>query len=208
MERLIVFLTLAVFLVAATATAQVGPAGKPIPGPKARTSFSDNFNDGDTVGWSFTEGTWAVEDGALVNLGLSLSDYQYAIVDNLSTSSQTIEVTLNVGHSLGDVCFWRADNANQVCVQISYYHQRLIVAEVHDTIPLEYDYGGIWAQDTWYRLRVDADSTTGDVRIWVNNVYLFTYSVQSPHRSGMVALYSGAGGTRWDDFRVGPLRKK
>ena len=207
MKRLLVLLTLAVFLVAVDASAQLAPTGKPTPGPKPRTTFSDNFNDGNLTGWVIDYGNWLVQDGMLVESPVDQSDYKLILVENLNTASQTIEVMLNSSDTGGAVAFWRLDARNQVEVWLTPYWNRLTITEAVDAQPLSFDWGGDWQRDTWYKLRIDANSATGDVKVWVNNVYLFTYTVQSARRSGMVGLHSGGFGSTWDDFSVQRLRK-
>jgi len=207
MKRLTVLLTVAVFLVAASASAQVGAAGKGTPRPKPRTTFTDNFNNGRMDGWVVDYGNWVVQDGALVESPVDASDWKLILVDNLNTASQTIEVMVNPKHDGGNVSFWHLNWANQVEVGISYYYQTIAIGECHDTIGKV-----VWIRrevlpDAWYKLRIEADSVTGDVAVYVDDVYVYTYTVETPHRSGKVGFHSGSHGSAWDDFRVRPLHK-
>jgi len=58
------------------------------------------------------------------------------------------------------------------------------------------------SHNTWYKLRVDADSITGDLAVYVNDIHIFDYSAVTPNRSGRSGLHCGNAGGYFDDFRV------
>jgi hypothetical protein len=215
MKRLTALLTLAALLVAANASAQMDSVGKGKPDPKPLKAFSDDFNDGDTVGWSFTAlqypgggiGNWRVEDFELVqDLG---GDHYKALVENLVLSSQRIESSINVHpDGYGGVTVWYQDLNHWVDVLCYPGYGTMEVIELdwdainertvvhHVTYPFPYA-GGVW-----YRLRVDANSRAGTLKVYMDDVYLFTHQVTVTEHTGLSGLNSGNYGTRFDDFNV------
>ena len=208
MKRLTVLLTLAVFLVAANASAQMAPAGKGKPNPKPPTVFVDDFSDGNLDGWYVDEGNWTVQDGALVIRRVDqydVSDYKLILVDNLEVGTFSLEVWLNPVNDSGAIAFWRQGWPTQVEVGLSSYWNTLRIGEVVNTEVISaYDYGdndGVrWQPNTWYKVRIDANSRTGRVKVWVDDVYRFTHTVQVIQRSGKIGLHSGSFGSDWDNF--------
>ena len=47
------------------------------------------------------------------------------------------------------------------------------------------------ASDRWYNLKVDADSATGELAIYLDDAYIFTYFASTPYRSGLSGVISG-----------------
>jgi len=68
---------------------------------------------------------------------------------------------------------------------------------------------GAYLNYTWYKLRVDADSETGVISVFVDDVYVGTWATPAPAsaRSGLTGLHSGNSGGAFDNFRIQPLRK-
>jgi hypothetical protein len=94
-------------------------------------------------------------------------------------SNQVIEAQM---HTIGyaGVVFWynqlNEDWGNFVAVGHNY-QTGMWVTEVIDGVAHGYSYGGPWlGSDTWFDLRVDADRATGDLAVYVNDVYLFAAS--------------------------------
>lgn len=212
MKRVTVVLALAAFVVAATANAQVAPTGKPNPAPKPPTTFLDDFNDGDTVGWSLTAlnwpggyvGNWRVENGVLVQD--CMGDHVKALVENLVLSSQRIEASMNVHpYGYGGITIWYQDPGHWVDVwsypgygRIEVWEQNFDLDPVYSQTMYDFYYPG----GGWNRLRVDADSRTGALKIYMDDVLLFTHQTTIAERSGLSGLNSGNYGTFFDDFKV------
>ena len=205
MKRLTVFVTLAVFLVAANASAQMAPAGKPNPVPKPQTIFSDNFNDGDTVGWYFPIGDWRVEKKVLVQT--HGGDWNLALVPDHVLGSQSTEVMMSTNDPAGNgaIYFWRQDDANNAGVLLYPHGVGLLVGHVYEGVGYDTIIGGAYEDYTWYKIRVDADSETGVLTIFVNDVYVATYTVTTPVRSGLTGLHSGNTAGAFDNFRISRL---
>ena len=58
-------------------------------------------------------------------------------------------------------------------------------------------YNGIW-----YNLKVIANSTTGDLDIYLDDVYLFTHTVITTNRSGQSGVMTSNSGAYLDDFKL------
>ncbi len=59
--------------------------------------------------------------------------------------------------------------------------------------------------DTWYNLRVDADSINEKLSIYLDDTYLFTYNTSTPYRTGLSGLSSGNDGAYFDNFQITPV---
>jgi hypothetical protein len=176
--------------------------------------FFDNFDDGDTDGWwlgfnhldpIIQEGNWRIEDGALVQD--ALPDHYIALVENLSLSDQTIEtqVRLQSPRGYGGITVWYEDADNWIEVFLYPNENTIWVLENIDGAGTS---GGLSryrytsSEYTWYNMRVDADSTNGELALYVNDTYLFTHSTITPYRTGLSGVCCGNGGAYFDNFTL------
>jgi hypothetical protein len=172
----------------------------------------DDFNDGDTDGWIFPYnsgmtqypgGSWSVVDGALIQT--FAGDSNTGLIDNLSVSDQIIEVSSKtIGYS-GVVLWYQQVNtawANYIAVSHNF-QTGMGVSEMIDGVGTRYSYGGPWiGGDTYFDLSIDADSTTGELNVFLDGNYLFTHSAYTPYRVGLSGVYSGNAVTYFDDFML------
>lgn len=182
--------------------------------PTYAGSFSDNFNDGNTDGWWLgyslanptNNGNWRVENGELIqDTGY---DGVIALVENQQLLDQIIEVNvkLNGPSGGGGLIFWSQDNNNWTHA-IVYPAGGFI--EVHEHINgvtqgVHFPYPSL-TNDTWYDLKVDANSTSGDIKVYLNSNYLFTYTVTNPIRTGQSGLLNGNAGGHFDNFTLNSI---
>jgi hypothetical protein len=176
-------------------------------------TFFDDFNDGNADGWwlgysrwtPFLTGTWRVESGTL--LQDQWGDQYIALVDGLILSSQSIETKIkyNSPNAYGGVTIWYMDDINFIDILIYPMVDQVRVNDCIDGscwgVGPTYSYTYSAAYGPWYKLRVDANSITGELAVYVNDVYLFTYT-SIPNRSGLSGLNNGNTATYWDDFRL------
>jgi hypothetical protein len=176
-------------------------------------TFFDDFNDGNADGWIFpynydqTQGgvvDWSVEDGILVqHLG---SDSNTGLVDNLMVAGQTIEARMHTVGYAGVVIWYQqvdAEWANYVAIDHNYQTGMHVIEMIDGQGYLSPPYGGPWISgDTWYDLRVEADSRTGNLKVYVNGVYLFTHVVSTQYRTGLSGVYSGNAHGYFDNFTL------
>lgn len=178
--------------------------------------LSDDFNDGNADGWVFPfnddlsqgPGIWNVEDGTLVQR--FFGDGNSGLVDNLFISDQVIEVTTKTKGYTGVVLWYNQVNttwANYVAVGHNYqtgmWVAELIAGQGPDGYGYSYSYGGPWiGGDTWFNLRVVADSVTGNLAVYVDGVYLFTHPASTPYRTGLSGVNSSNEVGYFDNFRV------
>jgi hypothetical protein len=175
-------------------------------------TFSDNFDDGNADGWIFpynyeqTQGgevDWSVENGILVqHLG---SDNNTGLVDNLIVAGQTIEAQMHtVGYAGVVIWYQQVDNewANYVAIAHNYQVGMWIIEMINGT-EYTYSYGGPWiGGDVHYDLRVEADSRTGKLKVYVDGVYLFTHVVGTQYRTGLSGVFSGNEHGYFDNFAL------
>jgi hypothetical protein len=79
---------------------------------------------------------------------------------------------------------------------------RVTVNEVIDGEPSISHYGDRTWIGQWYRLRVDADSATGAMAIYVDDVYQGTDYAQTANRGGLSGLSTGNFSAEFDDFSI------
>lgn len=220
MKRLVRLLTLAVCLVAVDASAQLAPTGKPTPSPKpSPVLFSDNFDDGDAVGWSFTAfgypgahtyGNWWVESGTLFET--AGSDNNMALVADRVFSSQSVETGLSIYGYVG-ITIWYQDAGHMVDVVVCpTYREGMRVVEFNSdeftsdgSSFLATEYPFRFQQSVRYRLRVDANSKSGVLNVYMDDVLLFTHKTTTTERTGLSGLMSGNAGGEFDDFKISKL---
>lgn len=179
--------------------------------PCAALTFFDNFDDGDAGGWFIPAeqggGNWRVEDGTLVQ-DLGGERYKF-LVESPPVSTQSVEalVSTNDPPGYGGVTIWYQDAGTWV--DIFVYRQSdvassLSIVESFDGTGQGFVFDFFHAHDgfSWYDLRVDADSATGELALYVDGARLFTYRAATTYRTGLSGLNSGNTGGRFDDFRL------
>jgi hypothetical protein len=168
-------------------------------------SFYDNFNDGNANGWDLFPGArglpalWSVEDGMLVQTGTD--DYIMALVKNLALSDQSIEVQVST-YGYAGVVLWRQDSVNFVSVSINPFSTGLMIIEEFDGQLNELRYESRTTPLQVYDLRVEADSATGQLAIYLDDAYIFTYNTSTPHRTGLSGVFAGNEVGYFDDFSL------
>jgi len=175
----------------------------------AITLFFDDFNDGNADGWMFASrdgrvndpaSSWRVEDGRL--LEFSGYDAQMAFVENLSLSSQSIEVQADILYFAG-IALWYEDLDNYVFIGKYRGGGAIYVGEIINGIGgygAAYPYLG--TQYGLYDFRLDADSSIGQLDFYVDGQYQFTYTATTKLRYGLSGLGGGNGGGYFDNFMV------
>jgi len=123
-------------------------------------------------------------------------------VDNLLISDQVIEAQMRtIGYA--GVVLWYQENHNSWVAIYHNYQTGMWVVELIDGIGHGYSYGGpSIGSTTWYDLRVDADSVTGDLKVYLDDVYLFTHRTSNPYRTGLSGLWSGNAVGYFDNFSL------
>ncbi len=165
----------------------------------------DDFNDGNADGWTFLEfdprgpGDWRVENQALVNN--ASTDWNMGLVDDLFLSDQVIETQLKTSGYAG-VTLWFHDENNWVSAFIYPFSTGLRVLEMVDGSSTPFLYEHRTGADIWYDLRVEADSNTGELAIYLDDDYILTHQTSSLYRSGQSGVWSGNAPAYFDNFRV------
>jgi len=169
-----------------------------LPAPQSYAgTFSDNFDDGNTDGWVFPYGQWSVENGTLVQR--SGSDGNRALVDNLLISNQVIETQMRSAGYTG-VVLWHQDD-HWVAINLAC-QSGIAVTQFFDGNYYQYVYGDYYIDARGYDVRVDADSTSGELDIYVNDTLIFAYQTSTPYRTGLSGVWSGNDVGYFDNFRL------
>lgn len=179
--------------------------------PSYAGTFFDNFDDGNADGWwlgnshhtRWIWGNWRVVDGTLVqDIG---ADAVIALVQNLPVSNQSIETQLKTNEPSGGcgVTIWYHDIDNYILVAVSPAIGRIAVGEYINNVEAGSYYQNVSLQNgRWYNLRVDANSVKGELAVYLDNVYLFTYVASTQYRLGLSGVFTGNAGGYFDNFRL------
>lgn len=178
--------------------------------PSYAGSFFDNFDDGNTDGWWLgiyndipsSYANWRIEDGMFVQD--SGYDGSVALVENFQISSQTVETDLKLNGPSGNcgIIVWLQDRYNSVAVGVS--NGTIGVSEVEDGIwhvdnyPFDFNIN----ENRWVNLKVEANSTNGNLDIYADGIYLFTHHLTISNRIGQTGVISGNAGGAFDNFEI------
>lgn len=171
-------------------------------------TFSDNFDDGNTNGWisapqgtGYPLGNWRVSNGVLIqDAG---PDHVKFLVNNLPLTNQSIETKIYF-HDMGyaGITIWYYDIDNWVDIYIYPAGSYLRVLERIDGIRQEVNYPFTSDKNTWYTMRVDANSLAGELAIYLDGVLITNQTVATTHRTGLSGVNSGNAGGSFDDFVI------
>lgn len=172
-------------------------------------SFSDNFDDNNADGWwlgyshhtPWINGNWRVENGILVQD--QAGDDFIALVENIQSSDQTIEtqLKLNGPAGYGGVTFWYEDNSRVTIIMYPAAGTNgLYITEVSDGVSKSVSFPYQYLENTWYNLKVNANSASGELKVYIDNTYLFSYTVSTTTRIGQSGINNGNSGGYFDDF--------
>lgn len=173
-------------------------------------TFFDNFDDGNADGWWLgysigqpnLYGNWRIENGALVqDTGL---DGVVALLEDLQITDQTVEtdLKLNGPSGGGGITIWFQNNNTLAFVTLS--NGTITVAEVeagtwHST---GYSYPFSINDNKWVNLKVIANSSTGELNVYVDNIYVLTHVLTTTHRTGQTGVIHGNAGGYFDNFKI------
>ena len=175
------------------------------------TVFFDDFNDGNFDGWwinhsvadHIDDGNWRIENGSPVeDAG---HDGELAMIENQQFSSQTDEMKVKTFGPGGGVGFtiWHQDDVNWTMVVIDPGHGWIRAGTQVSGVSYGYQYPlASLEHDTWYNLKIEADSVSGDLKVFLDGNYLFTHTMETPNRIGLSGVSAGNAGGSFDDFKL------
>jgi hypothetical protein len=79
---------------------------------------------------------------------------------------------------------------------------RLIVVEFFEGQTIETYHSLDFAERTWYRLRVEANSKSGRIDIYVDDTFLASHKPESLRRAGLSGLFGGNSGGNFDNYTL------
>jgi hypothetical protein len=179
--------------------------------PASAGTFSDNFDDGDADGWwlGYSQHTpwgvpanWRVENGELVND--AGGDDVFALVNDLILEDQTIEVDMKINSPSGaaGIVLWFEDDSNWTRLVLYPAVQIIGVTQRVDNNYSSTAYSFIASNHLWYKLKISADSESGNIDVSVDDTHLFTHSLSTSIRSGKSGLMTGNAGGYFDNFVI------
>ena len=178
-------------------------------GGARQLSLDDDFDDGNTDGWIFlpnrttgTDPNWWIENQTLAQL--SPNDHNVGLVEDLVVGNQTAEtdVWLSGPAGYGGLTLWYHDQDNYVEAGLYPAAHRLIVVEFFEGQAIETYYPVDFRESTWYRLRAEANSRSGRINIYVDDVYLTSHKAASIRRAGFSGLFGGNSGGYFDNYSL------
>lgn len=179
--------------------------------PTYAGTFSDNFDDGNADGWwlgysqhtPWVNGNWRIETGELVND--QPGDQFNALVQDIQVASQTAEVSLktNGPSGYGGIALWYQDDNNWLNILIYPAAQEIWVIEHIDGVNnlSRYPFSPV-SDNTWYKLKIEANSSNGELKIYVDDNYILTHQTLTTHRIGKSGVNNGNAGSFFDNFKV------
>lgn len=183
------------------------------------STFFDDFNDGNADGWiaappyggAPSSGNWRVEDGKVTQD--EGGDHYNFLLENHLMSDQTIEVNAlwNERGHIG-LTVWRKDYDNWVYIMYPPWGVYFYVIEKwcdngspycgRDT-NVTYSFYPFSGERKWQAFKVEANSSTGELGVYLDNVLQFTHTVgPNTKRTGLSGFNSSNAGGWFDDFRV------
>ena len=173
--------------------------------------FSDTFNDGDAQGWWLgypvanpaNMGNWRVEDGKLIqDTGY---DGVVATVEDHQLTNQIVGTRLRVNGPSGGagILLWFTDANNWVHVNVAPANNWLEVGQNinGDATSFHHPFPTL-ENDTWYNLKVIANSESGGLEVYLDGTYQFTHTVTTPNKIGQTGVITGNAGGSFDNFRL------
>lgn len=174
-------------------------------------SINSNFDNGKANGWYLGHslaiphmmGDWRVEDGVLIqDSGL---DGVIALVEKGQFSEQTIETSVKLESisGVGGLTFWYQDDDNLMWVYIAPGSKTIRISERYGDVVIDTVFtDASLSFNTWYDLKVEADSVSGGLKVYLDGEYQFTHTVLTPIRIGQSGLVSGGAGKYFDNFKI------
>lgn len=156
----------------------------------ADTSFFDDFNDGILDGYTFVNDLYWIEGGILRQNTLGLG--AVAFVNGHEYTDQIIEDDTKVDgmFCFSGFMFWYQDPGNSISVAIEPTYDRIRVIEKVDGNTVDYHYPVSLNDGQWYNLRVEADSTTGEIDMYVDGIYRGTHYSVVEEKVGPTGLFT------------------
>ena len=185
-------------------------------------TFTDDFNDGNADGWipakpwssAPSSGNWRVEDGRVAqDQG---GDHLKFLMDGLNLGTQTVE-TLVLNHDNGQagLSIWHKNEDNWVNIFYPYpdpvsgqwgfiVHEKwCIEACARDVNETRTGYPHVFNGRTWHTLKLEANSETGKINVYLDEEYAFTHTVGvNINRAGLSGYVSSNAGGSFDNFKV------
>lgn len=180
-----------------------------IAGNAQATTITDDFNDGNLDGWVSlsgfpvpTYGNWQIVDGVVIETGGS-SDYPVLALKDYIFSDQTVEVkTLYYDGSVSGLTIWWQDTAYFVKI-FNRYHGGIVVLERVGNYDTYTEYPNDKWERIWRTMKVEANGSAGEIKLYLDGDYMFTHTVQSDAaRSGLTGFTGTNGRIEFDDFKI------
>lgn len=186
-----------------------------VPSGKAAV-FQEDFNAENIEGWwlgfshdprhlppnPYLYGNWRIEDGEFIqDKG---GDHIVSLIEGRSFTDQIIEAKIKIKPTSGyaGITVWYKDENNWVNVFIypkmgKIWVRSNVQGSTNDEL---YQYTSSY--NTWYDLKLDADSELGTIIVYVDGVKIFSHTVNSLYKEGSSGLNCGNQGAYFDDVEI------
>jgi len=185
------------------------------------TEFSDDFNDGNADGWISVLpyagapklGNWRVED-EYVKQDEGGDHYKF-LLDGYNFTNQTVEADI-LWHenSQAGITVWYYNEDSWVEILYPYpsagVYGFIVLEKWCDSLPCGRDtnltstaYPNPPSVREWQTYKVEANSSTGEIKVYLDGMYQFTHTVGSNiYKSGLSGFNSSNGGGSFDNFKI------
>jgi hypothetical protein len=174
-------------------------------------SVMDDFEDGDSVGWVATKpclhcgsGNWRVESGVVVQ-DEGRDNYMFVLEDHVMATQSLQADVLNYDNGQAGLTVWYQDYNNWVQVQYPYFNGYTSTwgFNVKEMVDGDYTwthYPFDFGLRTWRVLKLDVDSTSGELAVYIDDVLALTHTLRTSHREGLSGFSSSNAGGNFDNF--------
>ena len=187
--------------------------GQPSPQPAtaSTSTFTDDFSASNLDKYLVVQNdtrvapNWRVENGKLIqDAG---ADHHFLLVKDKQAATQVVEtdLSLSAGAGYGGVVVWYHDINNWVSVYMYTNVNQVYVYSKINGIFAATSYPVTSLSNTLYHFKVDADSVTGTISVFVNDSLKVTHTVNSIYRTGLSGLTCGNGGATFDNLSITPI---
>lgn len=173
-------------------------------------TISEDFNGGNAAGWfaaspkaNYGTGNWRIEDNAL-RQDLPGDHYKF-LLRGVFASSQMVETAIALNEDgYGGITIWYkdADNWVDIFVYPATAGKGFLVVEKVNGSSRIYEYRYSYKKEACCRLKIEANSAAGNIKVYMNDIYLFTHEARTDQRLGSSGLNSGNSGGYFDDFKL------
>lgn len=147
-------------------------------------------------------GNWRIENETLIQ-DQGADGFVGLMENQLSTQTLQTDIKLNGPSGYGGLTLWFQNNSNYIDIVMYPAAEKLFVTEKIDGTSNTTEYPLTFAShNTWYTLKVIANSTSGNLYMYIDENTVATHTVTTSIRSGQSGVNNGNAGGYFDNFKI------